>query len=308
MATAAKSRIDVSIHDPARNRNRHGRVGCSALQVSLSNVQPALGPQQPRAGARKGNAATSDSRISTLPHSERIVASSIAREEWALIQKAIGGDSRANEQIFSPHTTRLHRIALSILRNKEDAEDAVQDALCSAYARLRSFEGRSSFSTWLTRIVINSALMIRRRRKGRAETSLEESFDGKTERLGHGIVDAGPNPEEICRITEIHRIVAEGIRQLPPRLREAIQLVELDGLSPADSSQVLGIRQNTFKSRISRARQKIAHRLQQSFQTPPRTLPQAAGEIPSSERVLPRRAERIPLLSSGVQHATIEHR
>ena len=255
----------------------------SALQVSLSSFQPTLGARQLRVNIRKGKAARTDSWTSTLPGSERRVPSPSVREEWALVQQAIGGDSRAKEQIFTAHTTMLLRIAFSISGNKEDAEDAVQDAFCKAYARLRSFQGRSSFSTWLTRIVINSALMIRRRKNGRPEASLDEILDSQPERVPRGIVDAGPNPEEICRITEIHGLVAKQIHQLPPRLREALQLCHVDGLSTADSSQAFGIRKSAFKSRISRARQKLANGLQQSLQTPTSRLPQGPADISSSE-------------------------
>ena len=81
-----------------------------------------------------------------------------------MIQQALGGDLRAQKHIFSCYTGKLYGTAFAILRNKEDAEDAVQDGLCKAYRKLRSFQGRSSFSTWLTRIVINSALKTRRKK------------------------------------------------------------------------------------------------------------------------------------------------
>lgn len=190
-----------------------------------------------------------------------------AEKQWGLVQQAIAGDSCAQEQVFACDTAMLRRKAFSILRNKEDAEDAVQDALCNAFERLRSFQGRSSFPTWLTRIVINSALMIRRRRNGHPEASLDELLDNQPERWQHKIVDAGPSPEEICRSTEFNGIVDEQIRRLRPSLRAALQL-NVEGLSAADSSQALGIRKSAFKSRISRARQKVANALRQSLRTP----------------------------------------
>ena len=94
----------------------------------------------------------------------------------------------------------LHRIAFRILHNKEDPEDAVQDSLCRAYAKLQSFQGRASFSTWLTCIAINSALMVRRRRNGRPETPLEEILDARPGRLQREIVDEVFNPEQIGHI------------------------------------------------------------------------------------------------------------
>jgi RNA polymerase sigma-70 factor, ECF subfamily len=191
-----------------------------------------------------------------------------AEKQWGLVQQAMDGDSRAQEHVFACDTAMLRRKAFTILRNTEDAEDAVQDALCKAFERLRFFQGRSSFSTWLTRIVINSALMIRRRRTGRPETSLDEILDSQPERLRRGIVDAGPSPEEVCRIAEINGIVDEQIQRLRPALRAALQLGDFYGLSAAESSQALGIRKSAFKSRICRARQKVANALRESLGTP----------------------------------------
>jgi RNA polymerase sigma-70 factor (ECF subfamily) len=155
--------------------------------------------------------------------------------------------------------------AFRILHNKEDAEDAVQDSLCKAYAKLQSFQGRASFSTWLTRIAINSAVMVRRRRNGRPETPLEEILDARPHRLQREIVDAALDPEQLCSETEIRQLLEEHLPQLPPRLRDAFQLRELDGLSASDSCRVLGIRKNAFKSRISRARRKLGRALRKSL-------------------------------------------
>jgi len=202
--------------------------------------------------------------------SENTAVSQVASEEWAYIQQAMDGDSAAAQQIFDCHTATLHRIAFRILRNKEDAQDAVQDSLCKAYAKLQSFQGRASFSTWLTRIVINSALMVRRKRNGRPETSLDEILDARPQQLQREIVDAALDPEQLCSETEFRQLLGEQLRQLPPRLRAAFQLRELDGLSASESCRVLGIRKNAFKSRISRARQKLGRALQKSLDIGPK--------------------------------------
>jgi RNA polymerase sigma-70 factor (ECF subfamily) len=107
------------------------------------------------------------------------------------------------------------------LRNKEDAEDAVQNSLCNAFINLRSFKGRSSFSTWLTRIVINSALMIRRKRTAHVQTSLDEMMDDQPERLWQRIVYAGPDPEELCATRQLDELLTDQVHQLPPAIRDA---------------------------------------------------------------------------------------
>jgi len=256
----------------------------SAAQASFSSFKFTVEPRRSRVRARQGkSAAAPDSKISRRDP-EAVADVPMAYGDWALVQQAIRGDAHANEQIFTQYSAKLQRVAFNILGNREDAEDAVQDALCRAFARLRSFQGKSSLSTWLTRIVINSALMIRRKRVGHPEVSLDDMLENQPERVQHKVVDERPSPEEICRNSELRGLVAEQVRQLPPWLREALQLFDLDELSTKRASQVLGIRKNAFKSRVSRARQKLAKRVQRAFQRPASTSPQdevgvASGEI-----------------------------
>jgi RNA polymerase sigma-70 factor (ECF subfamily) len=230
----------------------------SAVQHSLFSSQAVRRPRPLRVGSF-------DSSTSTQPSFEK----KIIPEEWTFIQQAIDGDPAATEQIFGCHAAKLHRIAFRILRNKEDAEDAVQDTLCKAYAKLRSFQGRASFSTWLTRILINSALMVRRKRNGRPESSLDEILYARPQQLQHEIVDAALDPEQICSETEFDQLLEEHLRKLAPGLRAAFRLRELDGLSSSESCRVLGIRKNAFKSRISRARQKLRQALRKSLDIGP---------------------------------------
>jgi RNA polymerase sigma-70 factor (ECF subfamily) len=198
-------------------------------------------------------------------NSDRSVAPRDLGEEWAVVQQAIAGNADAQEHLFAPHTRRLYRIAFALLHNKEDAEDALQDGLCKAYASLRSFQGRSSFSTWLTRIVINSALMARRRKSAHPEASLDEILVSQPEQLLHGGVDARPDPERTCAEVEINALVEENVRQLPPALQAAFRLHAMNGISGPESSKALGISPSAFKSRIFRARGKLACGLQRSL-------------------------------------------
>jgi len=241
-------------------------------QTNSTTLRSRPAARQLRVNVRSRKPEWTDSSPPGIQSSERIVAFPGIRDELALVQRAVEGNSRAQEQIFASHSARLRRIAIAILRNKEDAEDAVQDGLCRAYARLRTFEGRSSFSTWLTRIVINSSLVIRRRRSGRIESSLDEILEGRPERVQREIVDAKPNPEEICATIEIRALIEKQISQLPSGLRTALQLYYLEGQSAVHSMQALGIRKSAFKARISRARQKVAIGVRQSFQPPTNNL------------------------------------
>ena len=236
------------------------------LQAYVSNIPPAVAAPQLFLEVGRGVPARIGPPAARHLNPDRTLALCGIAKELALVQHAIAGNADAQEHLFAPHAGRLYQTAFAVLHNKEDAEDALQDALCKAYASLRSFQGRSSFSTWLTRIVVNSALMTRRRRKARPEASLDEIMDSQPERLLHGVVDTQPDPEKTYAATEINALVEEHARQLSPALQAAFRLRVINGLSVAESSQALGISANTFKSRFSRAQRKVVCELQQSLQ------------------------------------------
>jgi RNA polymerase sigma-70 factor, ECF subfamily len=229
-----------------------------------SVVQPTAGFLQPVVKVRRGRRGRIGSSAARQLTSCDTVVLRDTRNDWAVVQQAIAGNAFAQERLFAHHSDRLYRTAFSVLRNKEDAEDAVQDGLCKAHTSLRSFRGQSSFSTWLTRIVINSALMTRRRRAGRPEASLDEILEGQPRKFP---VDARPDPEKICAAIEITALVEGHTSQLPPLLRAAFRLRARSGFSTRESSRALGITTGAFKARISRARRKLAQGLQRSLET-----------------------------------------
>ena len=230
------------------------------LQACLSEVRPPAGA--PPVTVLKGGAGRSESITSKQLNSDRTAAPPAIGKEWAVVQQAIAGDAHAQEHLFARHAGRLYRTAFALLQNKEDAEDAVQEGLCRAYSNLRFFRGRSSFSTWLTRIVINSALMTRRGKRVRPEASLDEILDNQPQRLPHGVVDARPNPEKHFAAIEIKALVAEHVRQLPRSLRLVFQLGVINGFSAMESSEALGISVIAFKARMFRARRTLVCGLQ----------------------------------------------
>jgi RNA polymerase sigma-70 factor (ECF subfamily) len=181
-----------------------------------------------------------------------------------MVQQAIAGNVEAQEQLFASRKGRLFRTAFAVLHNQEDAEDALQDGLFSAYSKMQSFEGRSSFSSWLTRIVINAALMIRRRKNAHPEPSLDEILENQRERIPHGAVDPRSDPEKLYAAKEIHALVERQVRKLPPKLQQAYRLRAINGLSAAESARALGISPSVSKSRIFHARRKLTNALQES--------------------------------------------
>jgi RNA polymerase sigma-70 factor, ECF subfamily len=151
---------------------------------------------------------------------------------------------------------RFVSLAYSILRNKEDAEDAVQDAILSAHRGSRSFQGRSAFATWFTRIVLNAALMIYRKRKlsrigSFPASSPEESPWAET------ILDSRPDPEMVCAGNETFQVIDGLLEKMSQPLRQAFTMVYYDELTIQEAATLLGISAGTFKSRIYRARKHL---------------------------------------------------
>ena len=147
---------------------------------------------------------------------------------------------------------------------KQDAEDAVQDGLLKAYVNLEGFQGRSSFGTWLTRVVINSALMIRRKRHAHLEASLDEVLEARCSRLRNATVDRQPNPEEAYAKNEIDVLVGAQAQRLSPHLRLAFR-IHLENGSKGSSCDENAIPASTLKSRVLRARRKVLSGLQDTL-------------------------------------------
>jgi RNA polymerase sigma factor (sigma-70 family) len=238
----------------------------SALQRAVYS-QPTA--QRPFAVKNRKRPKSISLPLTPAPCEERGRAASTGGDQ-ALIRSAITGDAEAQAQLFSTHTPKLYRIALKVLRNKEDAEDAIQDTWCRAYSRLHTFEGRSSLSTWLARIAINSALMIRRRGKHRLEVSLNGPSD-YPEGLRHHAVDSGPTPEEAYRSAEMNGLLVRHLDRLPPATRTALLLRDMNGFSISESMKLLGIKSSALKSRVQRARRRLAQEMLQALHKDQRT-------------------------------------
>lgn len=219
----------------------------SFLPFKIPNRLPSVNIQR-----RRPRSAGSQS--STISNSGRTLFSPAVARDWKLVQQAIAGDSHAQEKLFATHAARLYRTAFSVVRNKEDAEDAVQNSLCNAFINLPFFRGRSSFSTWLTRIVINSALMILRKNRNAREVSTEELNEAGKVWLNLRVPDVSPNPEQRYVARERRRILNEAICNLCPRSRTVVELNQLQELSLKETAGVLGISVAAAKARFFHAR------------------------------------------------------
>src|SRR5260370_22355163 len=169
--------------------------------------------------------------------------------EELLIRKGLRGDEEALETLFMRHERAMFQTGLRLLGNAEDAEDALQDGLLSAYRNLKRFEGRSQFSTWLTRIVINAALMRRRSKKVRTAMSLDEPPREDELPPSERFADDGPTPEQTYQRTELRRLIGENLDELSPLLRTAFILRADEGFSTGAASSQLRVTADTTTAR-----------------------------------------------------------
>jgi RNA polymerase sigma-70 factor (ECF subfamily) len=150
------------------------------------------------------------------------------------------------------------RNAYRFLNNEADAEDAVQDALLSAYKHIDQFRGEAQMSTWLTAIVYNSARMQLRKRQRRIHVSLDEPIGEEQElTASDSLTDGRPSPEDEYRESELHARVRGLVTQLSPTLRKTFELRAFDGLSINEAARILGVPTATVKARLARARAKL---------------------------------------------------
>jgi RNA polymerase sigma-70 factor, ECF subfamily len=182
-------------------------------------------------------------------------------EEERLIREGFRGNQEALEKLFARQTGALYQCALRLLGNHEDAEDALQEGMLLAYRNLRRFEGRSQFSTWLTRIVINAALMRLRSQRSRPLISIDERM-GKAElAISEQLADPRPDPEHLLAQQELGEIVEESLKGLSADMEAAVRLRDVEGFSTRQAAEALQLPENTLKSRLHRARHQLAERL-----------------------------------------------
>jgi RNA polymerase sigma-70 factor (ECF subfamily) len=183
---------------------------------------------------------------------------SVFREESdsTLVAATKNGESQAFEFLVKRHEAKTFSIAFRITRNREDAQDVVQQSFHKAFMHLDRFQEKSAFSTWLTRIVINEGLMCLRKNRSRREISLD---DVKSEPQGLfpvEIPDRGKDPAEIYEQRENERILCEAMNQLSAEFR-AVVCLQLEERTVSETAEMLGLRIGTLKARLFRARQKL---------------------------------------------------
>lgn len=191
--------------------------------------------------------------------------STIVRDdEGALVAAAKRGDVAAFEELVNRYERRIFRLTSNITQNREDAEDAAQDAFLKAFQHLDSFQGGSRFYTWLVRIAVNEALMRLRRRRPNV-TSLDEPTGTDDDGPPREINDWGPTPEQRFARTELNSILTGVIGELDPIFRTVFLLRDVEELSTEETAETMGISVSAVKSRLLRARLKLRDKLNPYF-------------------------------------------
>jgi RNA polymerase sigma-70 factor (ECF subfamily) len=178
-------------------------------------------------------------------------------EEATLVLAAKCGDEQAFEILIERYYGRILAIARRFTRIREDAEDIVQQSFHKAFVHLHKFEGKSSFSTWLTRIAINEALMLLRRDRGHREVSINDLSGSEETAFRLEIPDSRPCPESVFLQGERNRILFAAMDKLSPGIRTAIELRELGELSTKEAARVMGLSVSAVKARVFHGRRKL---------------------------------------------------
>jgi RNA polymerase sigma-70 factor (ECF subfamily) len=183
-----------------------------------------------------------------------------AWSEEQLVAAAKTGRRAPFGKLCERHVKKVFRVIHRIMRNREDAEDALQDCLLNAFVHVEDFDGRSQFATWLTRIAINAALMKLRKNRGAREVPIDGPNPSSEPVAQREFWYDAPDPEESCSLRERKRIVKSAISGLRPRARNVVELIHLQGHSIRETAQILGISTGAVKTRMFHA--KIAlHRM-----------------------------------------------
>lgn len=187
-----------------------------------------------------------------------------AMDDELLISAARLGDANAFSELYERHSRKVLPRVYRITKNREDAEDVLQDAALRAFLHIKGFEGRASFSTWLTTIATNSALMILRKKRG-GEISIDQTSDDNSRPWEYS--DGAETPEARYAGCERDALLTGAIRRLPYIYREILELQRSDEYSTAQIAEQLGISPSAAKSRLMRARKTLRRAFQVRIQS-----------------------------------------
>jgi len=195
----------------------------------------------------------------------QLIVKAVVRDDLDLVHATQGGDLAAFEELVERYDRKLLRIAEHITHNREDSQDAVQEAFLKAFQHVGDFREDSQFSTWLISITVNQALMKLRKRRTTKEVSLDEDLQSDGDLLPREFADWAPNPEELYRASELRDILIKTLKELRPALRTVFVLRDIEGLSIGRTAEVLDLSSSAVKARLWRARLQLRELLNEYF-------------------------------------------
>ncbi len=189
----------------------------------------------------------------------------LASDDLDLVHASKDGDVAAFEELVKRYDRKLLRIAQSVTHNREDSQDAVQEAFLKAFQNLGEFREDSKFSTWLIRITVNQSLMKLRKQRTTREASLDDDFQADGDVLPKEVTDWAPNPEQLYWASELRDILVKCLEELSPILRTVFVLRDIEGLTIDQTAEVLDVSHTAVKARQWRARLQLREGLNQYF-------------------------------------------
>jgi RNA polymerase sigma-70 factor (ECF subfamily) len=198
-------------------------------------------------------------------HSVQFETSMAARDDLDLVHASKDGNVAAFEELVKRYDRKLLRIAQSVTHNREDSQDAVQEAFLKAYQHLAAFREHSQFSTWLIRITVNQSLIKLRKQRTTRETSLDEDLKTEGDTLPMEVTDWAPNPEQLYWASELRDILIKCLEELSPILRMVFVLRDIEGLTIDQAAEVLHVSHTAVKARLWRARLQLRENLNKYF-------------------------------------------
>lgn len=180
-----------------------------------------------------------------------------------LLEQAWQGDAAAFDTLIRRHDKHLYRIARSVLSDDHEAEDAVQESYIRAFTGLRDFRGAASLRTWLTRIVLNEAIRRRRRRRSMVNLDALHAAQERTRRPMHSssLTARDRDPERSAAHSQIRKTLEQAVDNLPVAFRAVFVMRDVEEISTGDTAKLLGIREETVKTRLHRARRMLRESL-----------------------------------------------
>jgi RNA polymerase sigma-70 factor (ECF subfamily) len=197
--------------------------------------------------------------------SAEFAVTEVACDDLDLVHASKNGDIAAFEQLVKRYDRKLLRIAQSVTHNREDSQDAVQEAFLKAFQNLGEFREESKFSTWLIRITLNQSVMKLRKQRATREVFLDEDFQADADKLPMEVTDWAPNAEQLYWASELRDILIKTLEELSPILRTVFVLRDIEGLSIDQTAEVLNVSQTAVKARLWRGRLQLREGLNKYF-------------------------------------------